>query len=105
VESLKEIALELFILANKWKYEELGKYCEHYLVGNLTCENIVEVTGIVNQVKNPRLMNEAIEFIIQNLDGLKENGELLKFSDSVMIDVLEKLQGKWKNCKCKKPAN
>jgi len=102
IASLEPIALNLYILANKWRYEELERYCESYLVGNLDHENILEVTNVVNRIESRRLVDATHDFIIKNLEELKRNKELFKLSGEIMVDILEKLQKKWESCKCRK---
>jgi len=86
-----KLAMDLFILANKWRYVELERVCEQYLVENLSMENVLEVSSIANSLEIERLGECVLDFIIKNTDRLKENGDLCKFEYTILVDVLLKL--------------
>jgi len=57
----------------------------------LTLTNISEVSKVVESLNIKKLKPNVIEFVISNLKGMKENGELKKLSEVMLTDVLFKL--------------
>ena len=57
----------------------------------MTLTNISEVSKVVESLNIKKLKPNVIEFVISNLKGMKENGELKKLSEVMLTDVLFKL--------------
>lgn len=87
----EEFALELFVLANQWRFEGLETYCEEYLTNHLTLGNIVDVCEVVEILDLKRLKANVIEFVSNNLKEMKENEDLKKLSGVILADILFKL--------------
>lgn len=63
VNNIKEVALGLLLVANKYGIEDLKDICSSSLKGNLTEENVIEVLQLADACNHQNLRNNCINFI------------------------------------------
>jgi len=60
------VALEVMILAEKFDMEDLGKYCEDYLVNEISKNNYLQFWQLANKYSAERLQEDCIKFCLLN---------------------------------------
>lgn len=64
VDNLGDNVNELFILADKYQIEELGSYCEKYLLTKLSLENVMEMFDLSQCVGRKGLLAKRSKELI-----------------------------------------
>ena len=96
----QELGVDLLRLANKWGYKDLEEYCVEFIGANLSLENVIEIAGIAGELKVEKLRDYIVEFVIRNMEKLKESGDLYRFEQEVIIEAIFRLKERNEGCKC-----
>jgi len=97
VDFTPELALDLFILCDKWLFNELKADCENFLGETLTRENIVQRAELAEKLEAPKLRNDIIEFIIANSVEMEKNQDLLKLPPIFLVKAISELEERRKS--------
>ncbi len=100
-EMTNDLARDLWRLGNKWGERAIEEYCEAFFEKNLNEEEVINIGEIGIEMKSKRLMESVVDYVMMNMERMKERGDLERISEEIMFDVLWKLQEKKKKCKCK----
>ena len=68
-------------------FESLKEKCEKFLSENLSIENIVDALIIGDRLDLMTLNEEALRFILRNIEKLKETGALLNLPQRIFINM------------------
>lgn len=75
VESLKNIVMELLVLADKYDIQELKKACEQYLCDDLDEDNVSKLLYFSHKYSCEHLLKQALDLAKEDIDIIKESSE------------------------------
>ena len=62
----EDLTIELLILADKYRIEQLYKICQEHLHGSMTKETILDVIKTADMINDEELMSKSAKFIAMN---------------------------------------
>ena len=80
-----------FFLIAFW-FSKLKSYCEQIVAIHIRVENIVEILCLSDTHNTPLLKEQAITFICNHLDVMRERAEMKQLSSSLLLEIFQQLQ-------------
>jgi len=94
VELTETLALELYEVADKYMQNDLLKLCEEFLSKNIRLDNFTMMIDFVEKFEVQCLRDSIYEFIILNLQEIKEKHTEYKVPDVYLWEVLSRISQK-----------
>ena len=91
IELTESVALELYEAADKYMQNDLLKLCEEFLCKNLRLDNFTSMIDFVEKFEMQFLRDSIYEFIIHNLQEIKEKQTEYKVPDAYLWEVLSRI--------------
>lgn len=99
VELTEALALDLFVVADKYMQPELARLCESFLVKNVRLDNLVGLIDFVEKFGADSLKNSILEFMMKNLQEIKQNQSYYPIPPSYIWEVAAQFQQNFENLK------
>ena len=90
------LAINLLEVADKYSLIRLKDVCEDFLIENITPDNMVTLGNYAEKYDALMLRNGILEFIMKNLDCLRERDDLLELPKSILVKGLFRMNRKRK---------
>lgn len=74
VENMENVAIDLFIAADKYDIQDLKSMCEKHIANSLTVENAIQIFDLADKYNAEQLKNQAIYFVKSNSAKITETG-------------------------------
>ncbi|KAI6184851.1 Protein maternal effect lethal 26-like protein [Aphelenchoides bicaudatus] len=104
VENLKDIAHDLYIVADRYNIRILQDICLEFMFNNLDMKHIFNCLELAFQLEMEDLKQKSIEFAIKNIKQLQEQDEwvpLVKRNPDIAISLLQHLTNENEKLKAK----
>jgi hypothetical protein len=82
------LALEVFLRADKYSVRDLKKKCEEFLVEHLTVDNFVKITCDLEETMSNFLKNALVEFVSKNLTNKKVRDEIFNLPKAILGEII-----------------
>ncbi|XP_062501325.1 uncharacterized protein LOC134178464 [Corticium candelabrum] len=87
-----KMACQLVILSDRFLVSKLKSYCEQIVAIHIRVENVVEILCLSDTHNTPRLKEQAITFICNLLDVMRERAEMKQLSSSLILEIFQQLR-------------
>jgi len=98
IELTETLALDLYVLADKYMQSELLKLCETFLVKNVRLDNLVRLCYLAEKFGVDSLKHEILEFIMQNIQEIRQNQSDYPIPPSYIWEAAFQSQQKFQIC-------
>ena len=85
-----KMVCQLLILSDRFLVSKLKSYCEQIVAGQIRVENAVEVLRLSDTHNVPLLKEQAVTFICNHIDVMRERAEMKQLSSSLFLEIFEK---------------
>ncbi|CAL1285559.1 unnamed protein product [Larinioides sclopetarius] len=93
-----ETAVELFVVADKYKLNLLKNSCSDMMVQNLNLNNAIEFLSLSNKHYDENLQSASVDFIVANTLEVRQHSKWLEFIEThpkLADKVIESLASKY----------
>jgi len=92
VELTKALALDLYAFADQFLQSELMHQCESFLVKNVRLDNLMALIDFVEKFGADSLKNSILEFMMKNLQEIKQNQNYYPIPPSDIWEIASQFQ-------------
>jgi len=92
IKEIGKVALDLYLLADKYEMPKLQQYCENYLRRNVGVGNMLGVLEIAKRYKRKKLRESVVRFMKDNLKEVFDWVDVSKIKHEI-LDVFQDKKG------------
>ena len=90
----EDLAFELLSLSDKYLLPTLKIQCEKVLIKLMSLKNFTRVAKAAEMVESDVIKEAVFKFARQNINTLKDKGDLYKLSQSLLIELFASIVSK-----------